>query len=417
MGLTIENGIIEMSPGPYDVHGHPRALDPITDIDPENPSFYEGKAGIASYTETALLSGLVVLSAMPNEFYRRYVSGNSGETEIVQFPISNKDKANTMAALIRQQSRILMTYHLGLDPKEIITAGPQLDRVKVYENFRDAGKDATALKIFGDISTGGNNVPTRFIPELAKSWSMRYPEKPVIMHLEDGNVRAVLEQLHADGGDEVAVHIAHVSSQQELEAVIWAKQQGMNVTCEVTPHHLFVDADDGSQIGGYGCMKPTLKATADVKFLWDNLEWVDMFASDCAPHKVADKEASPPTFGVTNHTTMLPLLFGAVEEGRLTHQDLYEKLVVNPRKRFNLPEDDGTHAVFDLNTRWDSAEQIERHLHPLYGQNIFPKLETVGKQFHLLGKLVSVTSGMSRIDVDSNGNQLISLKTSMGHLL
>ncbi len=102
MGLFVENGIVEMCPGPYDPHAHPRALDPITDVDRNDPSIYEGKAGLAAYTETALLSGFVLLSAMPNEFYRQPKADGSEGTEIVQFPISNYDRAQTMAALIRQ---------------------------------------------------------------------------------------------------------------------------------------------------------------------------------------------------------------------------------------------------------------------------------------------------------------------------
>lgn len=420
MGLQIESGIVEMSPGPYDVHAHPRALDPITaaNVNGEESGGFDGKAGLPAYTETALLSGFVLLSAMPNEFYRRPLEDGSGETEIVQFPISNADKASTMAALIRQQSRMLMTYHLGLDPKDIITGEEQLlNRTKLYDNFRLAGDGASALKVFGDISTGGNNVPTKYIPEIASSWHARFPEKPVIMHLEDGNVLAVLEQIFADGGQDIPVHIAHVSSKQELEAVIWAKQQGMNVTCEVAPHHLFASQDEGSQIGGYGCMKPTLKQEDDIKFLWGNLEWVDIFASDCAPHKVSDKEANPPAFGVTNHTTMLPLLFGAVGEGRLTIRQLYEKIALNPRKRFNVPERDKTRAVFDLNKSWDSAEQIERRLQPMYGQNIFPRLEALGKKFHLLGHVVFLQSGKSRIEADTHGYSMAFYKINTEHLL
>ncbi len=311
-----------------------------------------------------------------------------------------------------------MTYHLGLDPKELIVGeGKLLNRAKVYNNFKEAGESATALKIFGDESTGGNNIPIKYIPEIARSWAARYPKKPVILHLEDGNVRTVLELLKADSrGGDVAVHIAHVSSQQELEAVIWAKEQGMNVTCEVTPHHLFANEEDGAQIGGYGSMKPTLKSVSDVKFLWANIGVIDMFASDCAPHKVTDKEAEKPAYGVTNHTTMLPLLFGAVDSGLLTMEQLYDKVAVAPRKRFNIPSDDGTHAVFDISARRPSAYNIEKTIAPLYGQNIFPKLEQLGKKFHLLGRVVSVKSGQSHIVTDEK-TQIKSFHTSMGHLL
>lgn len=419
--LRYEDGIVEMAPGVYDPHGHPRVFDPITNFAFFEQNGYEGKAGLPIYTETAIKAGIAVISAMPNEFFRRIdpLDKDGTGTEIVQFPIASLDRATLMEVSLATQSRMLASFHLGLDKKDVLTDEEEhIDYFKMRANFQFAGVRATALKLFGDFSTGGQNIPIKHFPDIVSMWHGYWPEKPIIMHLENENVRNALEELsNTEEGMVAPIHIAHVSSREELEAVIWAKERGMNVTCEVTPHHLFTNATDGEQIGGYGCMKPTLKSADDVQFLWDNMRHIDIIASDCAPHRLSDKEAKDPTFGVTNHTVMMPLLLGAVDEGRITLEDLYQRTVVMPRIRFGLPEEDGTHSVFDMNRTFISAQQVEAEISPGYGHNIFPKLEEMGKSFHLLGNVVSVKSGRSSVKRRKNGSLKTDFKTSLEHFI
>ena len=81
MGLEVAGDIITMTPGPIDVHAHPRAFDPLPD----------GKAGLEAYTEVMLESGITVMLAMPNES-RRQINDKTGQIEQVQYPISNPDR-------------------------------------------------------------------------------------------------------------------------------------------------------------------------------------------------------------------------------------------------------------------------------------------------------------------------------------
>jgi carbamoyl-phosphate synthase/aspartate carbamoyltransferase/dihydroorotase len=228
---------------------------------------------------------------------------------------------------------------------------------------------------------------------VASIWHHINPEKPVIFHVEGGDVAKLLKDIYKmQDGKEMPIHIAHVSSRQELEAVIAAKEAGMNVTCEVTPHHLFLDEAVREEIGGYGCMKPSLKSREDVKFLWTNMKYIDIFASDCAPHRISDKERDKPAFGVTNHSIMLPLLLGAVADGRLTMEDIDTKFCVSPRQRFNLPLDDGslTRVLTTPETANITAEDHDALAE--YGQNPFVRL---GNRFHLLGRIARVEAGRS----------------------
>ena len=48
------------------------------------------------------------------------------------------------------------------------------------------------------------------------------------------------------------VHIVHVSRREEIELIADAKAQGLPVTCEVTPHHLFLDQTDAARLGPLG---------------------------------------------------------------------------------------------------------------------------------------------------------------------
>ncbi|HET9174595.1 MAG TPA: hypothetical protein VFN56_04965 [Candidatus Saccharimonadales bacterium] len=421
MALEYEDGIVTMYPGPVDVHAHPRVFDPQTSHDISGQDGYEGKAGLPIYSEVALRSGIVLIGAMPNESYREIVpNAHDGEaTRLIQFPISNYERARIMGHSIRTQSRINATYYLGVDPTEIFDDSvEQIDAQTILRNFALGGKDAKALKLFGNISTGGNNVPIQHFPQIVGMWHSLYPRKPIIMHLEDENVGTVLDDLYAQNYGRVPVHVAHVSSREELSSVIVAKERGQNVTCEVTPHHLFTLKNDGALIGGYGCMKPTLKSLEDVNFLWDNLSYIDIFASDCAPHKNSEKEASPPTFGVTNHSTWIPLLFGAVEAGKLSLEQMEACLVTNPRRIFNLPENDSSLAAFDLTVRFASAKEVEQFVAPNYQSNIFQHLERTGQMFRMIGRLIYASSGQSVVIYDQNMNTLIpDYKTSLTHLV
>jgi hypothetical protein len=395
--LLIDEYTLRLQPGPIDVHAHPRAFDAKTadNFLPSNEGS-EGKAGLGPYTEVALLSGLTAMLAMPNESLRRRAADGPEPTVTIPYPIATRDRLLAMQGLISNQAVIPTGPLFGLDPMEIFHGKTNvLDSHKVHTLFASVTEDCLGLKIYGDETTGGYNVDTVHIPTLTRLWYETNPDKPVIMHLEDDNIGKVLSSIAGMKiGKDVPIHIAHVSSRQELEAVMQAKQQGMNVTCEVTPHHLFLDDSVVSGIGGYGCMKPSLKSREDIEFIWSHLDAVDIFASDCAPHRVSDKQAAKPAYGVTNHTVMLPLLLGAVADGKLTYDDIYRKLCVTPRERFNLPLDQSYLHMDIFEPNMLSAADYEERVGNAYGQNPFKRLD---RDFHLVGTVKAVRAGHSVI--------------------
>lgn len=173
---------------------------------------------------------------------------------------------------------------------------------------------------------------------------------PIVVHAERQTVAAILmvAQLY-----QRPVHICHVARKEEIQIIRAAKQKGLQVTCEVAPHHLFLSEEDLEIIGhGKGQVRPMLGTKEDVKALWDNMDVIDCFATDHAPHSVEEKNSEMPPPGYPGLETMLPLLLTAVSEGRLSVDDLVKRLYENPRKIFSLPIQENTYVEVDLEQEW-----------------------------------------------------------------
>lgn len=403
---------IVFSPGPFDVHMHPRITDGITeDAFVEINGGIEGKAGLGAYTDAAVRSGFTGGGAMPNEVMRKYAPWLPEKTMTVPYPISDLRSVNAMQSAIQQYSLMPMAVYAGIDPEEIFNDKQRrwFNAESAEKNFFEIKDEVMALKLWGDESTGGYNIPKTLIPRIAGLWHKHNPEKPVILHLEDEGVGEVLHDISRLYGKNIPVHIAHVSSRQELQAVIDAKQNGMNVSCEATIHHLFLNADTRTQIGGYGCMKPSLKSQEDVDFLWANMKYIDIIASDCAPHRRSDKESDNPAFGVTNHTVMIPLMLGAVEQGRISLEDMYQKMCIAPRRRFNIPIEDGSETHISV-ANHTNPHYLEETVMPRYGHNPFTRIDWRTLGAPMVGRIIRVKAGVS----DTEGNKL---RPSYSHII
>jgi dihydroorotase len=131
------------------------------------------------------------------------------------------------------------------------------------------------------------------------------------------------------------IHVAHTSTP---EAVDEAADKGM--TCEVTPHHLFLSRDDYASLGTFGRMNPPLRSEKRREALFDRLTdgRVDVVATDHAPHTRAEKEASlrnAPS-GVPGVETALPLLLAAAREDRLSYERVRAVTASTPAEIFGL---------------------------------------------------------------------------------
>lgn len=179
----------------------------------------------------------------------------------------------------------------------------------------------------------------------------RWPtDRPVAVHAEGRSLAAALAAAELAGR---SVHVCHVSRKDEIEFIRAAKEKGWRVTCEVTPHHLFLSQEDVPGLGpGRAEVRPRLATPVDRAALWDNLATVDCFASDHAPHTLAEKDSAQPPPGFPGLETSLALLLGAVHAGRLTIDDLIARLHANPRRIFGLPEQPDTWIEVDEAAEW-----------------------------------------------------------------
>jgi carbamoyl-phosphate synthase/aspartate carbamoyltransferase/dihydroorotase len=180
----------------------------------------------------------------------------------------------------------------------------------------------------------------------------RWPKgSPIAVHAEGSTLGAVIliAALH-----DRPVHLCHVSKREEILLIRSAKEKGFKVTCEVCPHHLFLNEDDIPAIGtGRAEVRPRLGRKKDQEALWGNLEVIDCFATDHAPHTLTEKDSDNPPPGFPGLETALPLFLTAIAEGRLTLDDLITRLHTNPTRIFNIPPQPDTFIEIDPAVNWD----------------------------------------------------------------
>ncbi len=180
-------------------------------------------------------------------------------------------------------------------------------------------------------------------------------DRPIVAHAEDANIPALI--FVASLFDR-PVHICHVAKRAEIEMIRAAKEKGHPVTCEVGPQHLFLstaDFDRLSQNGKYPGRKevrPRLATPDDQQALWENLDVIDCFATDHAPHLLSEKDSDNPPPGFPGVETALPLFLTAVHASRLTLEDIIQRMYHNPRRIFILPEQPETWIEVDPEAKY-----------------------------------------------------------------
>ncbi len=200
---------------------------------------------------------------------------------------------------------------------------------------------------------------------------------PIAVHAEEMVLPVCLQLSHLYN---VPLHIVHVTRRSEIELIAKAKERGYPVTCEVTPHHLFLTDADADRLGALGDMRPRLATADDVAAMWEYLAVVDIFATDHAPHTLEEKALSTPPPGVPGVETMLPLLLTAVHEGRLTLDDITSRCVEAPRQIYGLPMQADTYIDVDVDAQYainPAAMYSKVKWTPFAHQTVFGRIEQV----------------------------------------
>ncbi len=293
-------------------------------------------------TQAALAGGITMILAMPN-------------TKPPIFDASTLDLALDSA---KQKARCDYAQYVGAGPNNADKVASLADK-------------AAGLKMYLDSTFGELRLDdmTLWVPHFEK-----YPKQyPIVVHAESRSMAAAI--LFAAIYDR-PVHIAHVSLKEEILLIKAAKERGIKVTCEVCPHHLFLMEGDVPLSpspsafpgirergkSGRAEVRPRLATQEDVDALWQNLDVIDCFATDHAPHTLEEKDSENPPPGFPGLETALPLWLTAVKDGRLTVDDIISKMYVNPKKIFNLPEQADTFVEVDENAKYEikAANQFTR---------------------------------------------------------
>jgi len=328
---------------------------------------YEYKEDFSSGTLAALAGGVTMVLDMPN----------------TNPPTSTPERLDEKVKLAAARSVCDVGLFVGATNTE-------------QDAYLPAAQRACGLKIYVSETFGSLRIDTLgLLHQLFRSWAeeaervgYRQPGGgqglgPIAVHAEELMLSVCLQLSHLYA---VPLHIVHVSRRSEIELIARAKERGYPVTCEVTPHHLFLDEEDARRLGVRGDMRPRLATADDVAAMWEYLEMVDIFATDHAPHTLAEKGAggapavaSPPP-GVPGVETMLPLLLTAVHAGRLTVDDIVTRCVENPRRIYSLPTQANSYIEVDVDADYqisDGQMRTKAGWTPFAGMPVFGRVVEV----------------------------------------
>ncbi|PSQ28052.1 dihydroorotase [Halobacteriales archaeon SW_10_68_16] len=163
----------------------------------------------------------------------------------------------------------------------------------------------------------------------------------------DAEIEAVGRACELAAERDVRVHVAHTSTPEGIDVAA-----GAGMTCEVTPHHMFLSRRDSRELGTFGRMNPPLRREKRRQEVYDRVAegTVDVVATDHAPHTRAGKDDTiwDAPSGVPGVETALPLLLAEARAGNLSFERVRDLTAANPAAIFDLPGkgriEEGAHA-------------------------------------------------------------------------
>ncbi len=180
------------------------------------------------------------------------------------------------------------------------------------------------------------------------------PAVAEVVHVERDLLLAELTGAH--------LHVAHVSTAGAVAAIRRARERGVNVSAEVTPHHLTLTDEAALRYDTSAKVAPPLRSEVDRRAVREGLldGTLDAIATDHAPHAVHEKDQeftlAPP--GMIGLETALPVVLDLVRSGELSPLELMRRLSTNPARILRrpggrlAPGEPGDVVVIEPERRW-----------------------------------------------------------------
>jgi dihydroorotase len=337
-------------PGLIDMHTHLR-----------EPG-HEGAETILTGTRAAASGGYTSISSMPNT---KPVTDNAYVTSYIK----NKVK----------EEGIIDVNIIGA-----ITKGQDGEEIAEILEMKKAGIVA--------ISDDGHCVMNSYVMRKAMDYASQF-DLLVIDHCEDTNLKGqglmndgyysmklglrgvpavsedimVSRDIALSDHTKCRVHIAHVSTSGSMRLIREAKKDKIPVTCEVTPHHIFLTEKDVETYDPNTKVNPPLRTKEDVKAIIKGIKdgTVDAVATDHAPHSIEKKaiEFQLAKSGMIGLETALPLCLNLVRDKVIDMTRLIELMSLNPAKILKIPggtlevNENANISIFDMDKKWTYTEE------------------------------------------------------------
>ncbi len=321
-------------PGIVDIHAHLR--------DPGQTH----KEDFFSGTKAALAGGITTVFDMPNNIP----------------PIFSSERLKIKEKIAERKAVCDYGFYFGSDGRNL-------------KEFKNIVNRVVGLKIYLNETTGKCLLEDSFIIEkVFYAWPK---DKVIVAHAQEDKVDLVIDLCRKYKNK---THLTHISDKKTLIKIIDAKYEGLNISCDVTPHHLFLTKEDIPYLDNLILVKPALGSEDDVNFLWDNISFIDCIASDHAPHTLSEKKSFDPPSGMPGFETLLPLLLTMLNKNKISIDELIRLTSQNAQKIFQFRQAKDSFVEVDMEKEYkiDNSQLFTKcGWSPYHGWKVMGKVDKV----------------------------------------